>query len=103
MRVMLKGIATATKRLADGTAVKYFYAWRGGPRLEGEPGTPDFVASYNAAIARRKTRPKGTLGHLISVFKGSTEFGKLSERTQSDYLQQIENSKQSFRACLSWP
>jgi hypothetical protein len=41
MRVHLKGIASATKRLADGSKVVYYCAWRGGLRLNGEPGTPD--------------------------------------------------------------
>ncbi len=27
----------------------YFYAWRGGPRITGEPGTPEFMASYTDA------------------------------------------------------
>ena len=36
MRVHLKGVASATKRLADGRKVTYYYAWRGGPKLEGE-------------------------------------------------------------------
>jgi hypothetical protein len=55
MRVVLKGIDSATKRLADGSTRTYYYAWRGGPRLEGEPGTPDFVASYRGC--RRAARP----------------------------------------------
>jgi hypothetical protein len=54
MRVELKGIASATKKLADGTRVTYYYAWRSGPPLVGEPGTPDFIASYNAAVATRR-------------------------------------------------
>jgi hypothetical protein len=47
VRVRLKGINYATKRLADGRKVTYWYAWRGGPQLQGEPGTPEFIASYN--------------------------------------------------------
>ncbi len=45
VRVDLKGIAKAS---AKGRI--YYYAWRGGPRLRGEPGSPDFMASYNEAI-----------------------------------------------------
>ena len=56
MRVVLKGIDSAVKRLADGSTRTYYYAWRGGPRLEGEPGSPEFVASYHAAIAVRPNR-----------------------------------------------
>jgi hypothetical protein len=51
----LKGLFWAPARLADGTRKIYWYAWRGGPRLKGEPGSPEFVASYNKAVARLKT------------------------------------------------
>ena len=51
-KVDLKGIATVR---AKGRT--YHYAWRGGPRLRGEPGTPDFMASYNEAIEQRATYP----------------------------------------------
>ena len=50
MRVRLKGINRVAKRLADGTVVTYYYAWKGGPPLRGEPGTPEFIASDNEAL-----------------------------------------------------
>ena len=33
MRINLRGINHATKRLADGSTRHYYYAWRGGPLL----------------------------------------------------------------------
>ena len=60
MRVRLKGLASASKVLADGSRKTYYYAWRGGPKLDGEPGTPEFMASYNAAVATRRLGPSGT-------------------------------------------
>lgn len=68
MRVKLKGIASATKKLADGRKVKYYYAWRGGPKLQGQPGSPEFIASYNAAIAARIAAP-----HSARPLKGRRE------------------------------
>jgi hypothetical protein len=53
MRVHLKGINSITRTLADGSRKTYSYAWKGGPPLRGEPGTPDFQQSYNEAIAAR--------------------------------------------------
>jgi hypothetical protein len=44
-KVYLKGVARANRR--DGGY--YWYAWRGGPRLRGEPGSPEFIESYHAA------------------------------------------------------
>jgi hypothetical protein len=45
MRVQLKGVLHVRKKLADGEVRDYWYAWRGGPRLEGHPGAPEFIAS----------------------------------------------------------
>ena len=59
MRVRLRGINLVTKRLADGTLRTYWYAWKGGPPLCGEPGTPEFMASYNEAISRKVAPPRG--------------------------------------------
>jgi integrase len=94
VRVNLKGVASATKRLADGTQVTYYYAWRGGPRLEGEPGTPAFIASYNAAVAARRKPNESVFFALISEYRASAEFRGLSEasvRAYSAYLKLIEN------------
>ena len=57
MRVRLRGINSYTARLADGTTKTYWYAWKGGPRLHGEPGTPEFIASYNEAAAQKIKSP----------------------------------------------
>lgn len=86
MKVQLKGINSATKTLANGREVVYWYAWRGGPRLKGEPGSLEFAASYNAAIAVRP-RASGTLtlSGLCDKFQDSGEFRKLAPRTQRDY------------------
>lgn len=81
MRVRLKGIATS---YAKGKV--YYYAWRGGPRLRGEPGSADFVASYNEAVAARKTPPAGNIFALVAAFKKAEEFRTLAPRTQADYL-----------------
>ena len=54
MRVQLRGISSARERLADGRLVVYWHAWRCGPRLEGEPDSRAFVASYSAALASRQ-------------------------------------------------
>jgi integrase len=88
MRVRLKGINHATKRLADGNIKHYWYAWRGGPLLQGEPGTPEFIASYNEAVARKVTAPEGVLSALIGKFKGSPKFENLARRTKDDYRKQ---------------
>ena len=78
MRVRLKGINSVRKRLADGTWKTYRYAWKGGPPLCGEPGTPDFHATYNEAVARKVAPPRGTLLSLLQAYQASGEFLRLA-------------------------
>jgi hypothetical protein len=61
MRVRLKGVDSIRKQLADGSRRVYWYAWKGGPPLRGEPGTPEFFHSFNEAVARKATGPEGTI------------------------------------------
>jgi hypothetical protein len=71
--MQLRGINCVTKRLADGTRRTYWYAWKGGPPLRGEPGTPKFVASYNEAVAKKIAPPTGVLLALLFRFQESAE------------------------------
>jgi hypothetical protein len=89
MRIPVKGIHWTLAKLADGTQKIYWYAWKNGPRLHGEYGTPEFIASYNAAIAKRIPAPEGRLQSLIDGYQKSQKFLALRERTRSDYLKQI--------------
>ena len=86
MRVRLKGINSYTARLADGSARTYWYAWKGGPRLRGEPGSPEFIASYNEAIARKFTPPRGVLLSLLQRYQGSEDFRQLADSTRRSYV-----------------
>ena len=74
MRVRLKGLNSKRKRLADGSFRTYWYAWKGGPPLCGEPGTPEFIASFNAAAATKIAPPSGVLLSLLFQFQDSAEF-----------------------------
>jgi integrase len=96
MRVELKGIHSAYVTLADGTEKIYWYAWRGGPRLRGEPGTPDFIASYNAAVAQRTPTPEGRLQSLLDGYQRSQNFLRRRERTRLDYVRQIRIIEKDF-------
>lgn len=98
----IKGLASATKKLADGTDRKYWYAWRGGPLLrnpDGSPaemGTGAFWAAYQAAMAERAEPSKGTLFNVIARYKVSGEFKKLSDKTRKDYLRYLKLIEEKF-------
>jgi integrase len=96
MRVRLKGVNRATKVLADGRRLTYWYAWRGGPRLDGEPGSPEFIASYNSAVGRKVTPPPGTLLSVLQGYQASEDFRQLAARTRSDYVSQIKLIEKEF-------
>ena len=97
MRISLKGLNSITKQLADGTKRTYWYAWKGGPPLRGEPGTPEFIASYNEAVARKVTPPHGKLLSLLQAYQGSEDFRDgLAPRTRSDYVGKIKLIENAF-------
>jgi hypothetical protein len=74
MRIRLKGINSITKRLADGSRRTYWCAWKGGPPLRGEPGTPEFVRSYNEAIATKAATPQGEILSVLQSYQASEDF-----------------------------
>lgn len=99
---LLPGLAVATKRLADGSTRKYFYAWRGGPLLKAEDGTPlqigdpALVVAYSKAHDDRKKPSTGDLRSLIAAFKSSTEYTKKADRTRKDYLRYLDMIGEEF-------
>jgi hypothetical protein len=101
-RGRLPGVATASKRLADGTRRKYYYAWRGGPLLAADDGTPlgpkdpQFVVAYSAAHAERKKPEKGSLFSLIATYRASTEFTGRAEVTKKSYRRYLKMIEEDF-------
>lgn len=97
MRVRLKGLNCVRKRLADGCNVTYWYAWKGGPPLVGEPGTPEFIASYNEAVARKVKPPSGILLSIIQGYQASEDFRRLAHSTRRSYIALIKRIEFKFR------
>src|SRR6516165_7052676 len=96
MRVRLKGLNSITKTLAGGTRRTYWYAWKGGPPLRGEPGMPEFVASFNEACARKVVPPKGTMLSLSQAYQVSEDFIGLAESTRHGYVGLIRRIEKEF-------
>ncbi|PBB45545.1 integrase [Mesorhizobium sp. WSM3866] len=63
----------------------YWYAWRGGPRLTGAPGSPEFLASYNEAVANRQSSDSGRFRSLIALYRASADYKKLAESTRRNW------------------
>jgi hypothetical protein len=96
MRINCKGINRTTKRLANGTEVTYYYAWKGGPRVLGHYGSPEFIASYLAACAQKRPSAPGGILRLLQNFQASAEFEGLAERTRFDYVKHIKLIERKF-------
>jgi len=96
MRVVLRGINRVRKRLADGTIKTYHYAWKGGPPLRGALGSPEFIASFNEAVARKVVVPSGTLLSLLQQYQTSSDFTALAVSTRRGYIALIKRIENKF-------
>jgi integrase len=76
----VKGIAKVT---AKGRV--YWYAWRGGPRLRGEEGSPEFWQSYNEAIQNRRIPEAGRFPSLVKLYRASPDYQKLAPATKENW------------------
>ena len=68
--------------------------------MRGEPGSPEFTASYNEAVARKVDGPKGTLKSLLDGYQQSSDFLDRRERTKTDYKQKIKQIEEQFGSPL---
>ena len=91
VKVDLKGIA---KVKAKGRT--YYYAWRGGPRLRGQPGSPEFIASYNAAIEDRRAPDTSRFKSLVVHFKASDDYDALAHSTKKNWAPWLDRIAKHF-------
>jgi integrase len=91
VRVDLKGIA---KVKAKGHT--YWYAWRGGPRLRGQPGSPEFIASFNESVAQHRAPDKSRFRFVVADYKGSKEYKKLAASTRDQWGKWLDRIAEHF-------
>jgi integrase len=96
MRIRLKSVNSVKKKLANGSVKTFYYAWKSGPPLPGEPGSPEFIASYNEAIARKVATPSGTLLGLLQQYQTSPDFTNLADSTRRSYVALIKRIEKKF-------
>ena len=63
----------------------YYYAWRGGPRLAGEPGSPEFIKSYNEAIETRRIPDSSKFRTLVTLYRDSQDYKALAVSTRKNW------------------
>jgi integrase len=91
VKVELRGIAKVTAK-----GKTYWYAWRGGPRLRGEPGSPEFMASYNEAIENRRTPEPGRFRSLVVLYRASADYTKLADITRKNWSPWLDRIAEYF-------
>lgn len=96
MRIDMKGIHRVKKKLAGGKVAYYYYAWRNGPRIKGEPGTDEFTQSYYELVSVKKKPDSTLLQSVLNDFQDTTIWADLAPRTQKDYIKQIKVIEKKF-------
>src|SRR3546814_7890770 len=87
MRVELTGIHKVSKRLAGGGLRTYYYAWRGGPRIQADLRDKDaFIAEFQRH-KRFKAPPedKRVLSDLIRSYVAAADYTGLAAKTKEGY------------------
>lgn len=96
--IRLKGLKKVTRKLATGEKRVYWYAWIGGPKLDGEFGSPEFLASYRRACEAKKHVETETVGDLTKAFRASGEWRGLSDSSKKAYTAYLTLIEQKFGA-----
>jgi integrase len=68
----------------------------GWPSVTRRPGTPEFIASYNAAAATKIAAPEGRLLRLLQEYQRSQDFLGLRDKTRRDYIGHIKKIEVKF-------
>jgi len=96
--VQLRGVHKVKRPLAGGGHSLHFYAWRGGPRIEATPDTPEFLAEWQRLTADRHVprHHNGTLQELITAYQKGPAFTDLAAETREGYVRRIRKIEAEF-------
>jgi integrase len=74
----------------------YWYAWRGGPRVRGEPGTPEFMESYQEALDSRTVVTGDRFRAAIADYKASDAYKALAPSTRKQWARWLDRIADHF-------
>ena len=75
---------------------EYAYAWRGGPRVKGIPGTPEFQKNYNEAVAQYRVPDSSKFRAVIIAYKASKDYEKLADTTKRNWSRWLDRIRDHF-------
>lgn len=96
MNPPFKGLHRVRKRLSSGKLVTYYYAWRGGPRIVADYGSPIFASEFAEAHRNESAPATGSFNEAISSYLVSAKFKSLAPRTQTEYRSLIDIIRDKF-------
>lgn len=76
----------------------YYYAWRGGPRLAGEPGSAAFVEALAAAHASRKAGDTARISGLCAAWRASDAWAAIAASTKKNWSPKLDDIQKHFGA-----
>ena len=97
VRVDIKGWFTTYKTLNMRPACQISLSSRYGMRLNGEPGSPEFIEDFAAAEKLIRDRLAGTFNSLVRGYTLSIEFAeKFAVSTQAEYQRMLTAAESEF-------
>jgi integrase len=84
------------KLLRDGSIATYYYHRGTKRKLNGEPGSAQFLQDYAAAQQLTTVGCEGTFQSLVRDYSLSVEFGKLASSTQREYRRMLTRLEEKF-------
>lgn len=90
VKVNLKGVHRVKSR------GRVYYYLRGGPRLQGEPGSPEFLRSYEEARNPLSGLDTKRLAAWVTLYKASDEFAALAPSTKAEWGRWLDRIKEHF-------
>ena len=97
VRTNIKGVFRTFKTLRDGKRQAYWYHRATKSRLNGAPGSPEFIADLAAAESLSRDRLSGTFNGLVRDFTTSIEFSSgLAPTTQREYTRMLTKAESRF-------
>ncbi len=77
----------------------YTYAWRGGPRILSEPGSPEFIAELASLTSGRQTVDTTVMASLCAAWRGSDHWKKeISAKTRQNWTPWLDRIQEKFGA-----
>lgn len=80
------GVHVVRAKLKDGGYTEYHYAWRGGPRIQAEPDSHEYLVEYTKLTRdRENAKREGMFPELVYAYRQSQAYKGLKDSTRRGY------------------